>query len=382
MSWLRRICLLAVLSISSIAMMAAKPAVQGPVKDNDPIVRDAEVYAADLGIGLQEAMRRLSLQIPAGKLSANLAANETNTFAGLWIQHAPDFRIIVLLTDGNYESIRKYVDGGPLTGLVDVRVAKLSLAELEAVQNAVHQTVAALGIPCNSRTNVFQNRVELHITDPIRLETALASASLGLPDSVKVVTVSELIQEAEDYLLGGKPLTTCTSGYSVVNGSGVRGITTAGHCSNNQTYLEYGLNLPQPAGEIDLGPYDIQWHSAPVGYIPTNMIWDGTQNRPIYSIKVRDDQALNEFVCKYGMTTGYGCGLIVSKSVRPASDHDNTFIQLHNSDNLDLAEPGDSGGPVFYGSIAYGTIAYEWDKDMLYMAVNYVEQGLGVTVLR
>lgn len=43
-------------------MMAAKPAVQGPVKDNDPIVRDAEVYAADLGIGLQEAMRRLSLQ--------------------------------------------------------------------------------------------------------------------------------------------------------------------------------------------------------------------------------------------------------------------------------------------------------------------------------
>lgn len=112
------------------------------------------------------------------------------------------------------------------------------------------------------------------------------------------------------------------------------------------------------------------------------MIWDGTQNRPIYSIKVRDDQALNEFVCKYGMTTGYGCGLIVSKSVRPASDHDNTFIQLHNSDNLDLAEPGDSGGPVFYGSIAYGTIAYEWDKDMLYMAVNYVEQGLGVTVLR
>jgi len=46
---------------------------------------------------------------------------------------------------------------------------------------------------------------------------------------------------------------------------------------------------------------------------------------------------------------------------------------------------GDSGGPVFKESSAYGIISCvnsgASGRDLIYVAVDYVESGLGVTVL-
>ena len=46
----------------------------------------------DFGVDVEEAICRLSLQDEIGELGAELAANERDTFAGLRIQHQPDFR--------------------------------------------------------------------------------------------------------------------------------------------------------------------------------------------------------------------------------------------------------------------------------------------------
>lgn len=62
-----------------------------------------------------------------------------------------------------------------------------------------------------------------------------------------------------------------------------------------------------------------------------------------------------------------------------------TTILARNT-GTDLASGGDSGGPVYYGSAAWGLIsgcAYNFLDcfDVLFIASNYVESGLGVAIM-
>jgi hypothetical protein len=43
--------------------------------------------------------------------------------------------------------------------------------------------------------------------------------------------------------------------------------------------------------------------------------------------------------------------------------------------------PGDSGGPVFLSESAYGTISCVNSTTVIYGAVDWLEGGLGVTIL-
>ncbi len=46
--------------------------------------------------------------------------------------------------------------------------------------------------PVNSGINVFENHVELYVTDPAQFDAALQEANIQLPDNVEVVPVGEL----------------------------------------------------------------------------------------------------------------------------------------------------------------------------------------------
>ena len=49
------------------------------------LVQDAQMYAEQFGVDLQEALTRLMLQEPAGQFGTALEEHEGDTFAGLWI---------------------------------------------------------------------------------------------------------------------------------------------------------------------------------------------------------------------------------------------------------------------------------------------------------
>lgn len=66
--------------------------------DKDALLYDAQGYASNTGVSTEEALRRFQLQDIAGKLGAELGKNETETLAGLWIEHTPEFRIVVRFT--------------------------------------------------------------------------------------------------------------------------------------------------------------------------------------------------------------------------------------------------------------------------------------------
>lgn len=170
--------------------------------DKDPLLYDAQIYASNNNVSTEEALHRFQLQDIAGKLGAELGKNETETLAGLWIEHTPEFRIVVRFTRDGEETIKPYLKQYPeLADIVEVRTANVSLANLQRDQADTSSSVNALGIRVPSDINVYNNSVELYITkaDRSRFDEALQRGEIQLPDTVRVITVEALAEAlAED----------------------------------------------------------------------------------------------------------------------------------------------------------------------------------------
>ncbi|MEX0629644.1 MAG: hypothetical protein WEE67_04295 [Chloroflexota bacterium] len=352
----------------------------------DGLKTDVTEYARVFGVSVEEAERRLTLQALAGRLDAELVAAESRSYSGLWIEHEPGWRIVVSFTDEPDATLLRYVANGPLAGIAVASHAERSLAALEAAAIAIRSKADI--VPFDLRIDVQQNVLEVMVVASEDWASFRETESVPLGLDIRVAIVASLIRPAAD-IYGGLSLggNGCTSGFSISNSSGVKGITTAGHCGNVASYQ--GVNLPYQYG-FYAGSNDSQWHTAP-GFTVRNRVWDGIQDvtpnyRNITSRTHRDSQAIGSWVCKYGRITYYGCGTLVEKTVAPGyiPQAQPVFHRLANG-STDLTSPGDSGGPVFYAGSAWGIIVaegcYPVCNDSIYSAINYVEYHLAVTVL-
>jgi len=154
---------------------------------DDALAQDAQTYATEYGIDLEEAVRRLALQEPIGALNAELAEKERATFAGLWIEHEPAFQVFVRFTQDGARTLQPYIEGGPLQGMVEVREAAASLEELTSAHQAAMSAIDELGINVTSAVDVVENRVAIFVADAAWFEGQLDGAGIGLPDHVELV---------------------------------------------------------------------------------------------------------------------------------------------------------------------------------------------------
>ena len=160
--------------------------------ETDALRQDAQQYAEDFGVDVEEAMRRLALQDPIGELNATLTARESDTFGGLWVEHEPECKVVVLFTRNGEETLRPLVEGGPLADIVEVRIVEATMAELIAVQSETSRIIDRLGIAVMSGVDVKGNRVEIRTTDVAGLARALSDAGVQLPLHVELIAVSAL----------------------------------------------------------------------------------------------------------------------------------------------------------------------------------------------
>lgn len=357
--------------VVTLAILAASAptVVAQSAEDADPLTRDAGQYASAMGVDASEAMRRLKLQVHIGDLNARLTKNEPDSFGGLWVQHQPEYRVFALFTRGGEAKIQEYTAGGPLSGMVGTRTAKVTLTELVDARTQAARMAGRLGIAAHSAINILEGNAELYVLDAAHLDAALQKAAARLPDHVKVVQVPAFPKEATD-IFGGLglagPSGSCTSGFSVQDSSGNKGITTAGHCDNTGvTYMGSGLPF---VSESWVDAFDIQWHTAP-GFTVRNLIWDGTYNRYIYGVVFGISQYPGDWVCKYGIASGYGCGSIVTTS----------FDGFNVEVDISVAG-GDSGGPWFWNNSAFGSTISQYGSHSIYGPVDTVYSRLGVSV--
>lgn len=338
---------------------------------------DVRWYARSEGVSLQEAERRLALQDDAGRLQERLRAVRPGTFAGLWIQHRPEFRIVAAFTQDASSLVVQSTRGTPLERLVDHRIVRHSLQELRAELSSLEwlstQRVADLLV------DVKRNAVEVRTVSARELYDAVAARGQALSEATVIVEVPALNRPAAD-IYGGLDI-SCTTGFGVLNnGTADRGITTAGHCDNSLSYN--GTNMTFQLESMGSN-HDEQWHTI-TGYTVRNWVRDYSGTRSVTSRTARSSQVVGEQVCKFGRVTGWGCGNITSVDSTGCQNGGTQHIYLQAQQFVDLVDSGDSGSPTFRSNSAYGLIscmAGTGYVDGIYIAVDYVESGLGVTVL-
>lgn len=333
------------------------------------IVVDAAVpYASYHDVSIEEARTRVALQEEMRAIYSEI--QNADTFAGLWLEHTPSFKVVVQFTGGADQMLNGYSISPELESIIEVRVVPVSLEELKEAQAEVALLIKDFQAEIHHDINLAENRVEIYVADPGALTSYLEATDVVLPDNVQVIEREIIARETSD-IHGGLRFDSTgftsysTSGFSVMNeDTGVIGVTTAGHSPNVKDYLN--VDLPW-VDEEDQGPYDIQWH-LPAIYTVRNWMHNGTNNWLVIDIRPYNDQMNGETVCKYGKTTEYACGEIDTK------DYLGLYIRVTSSTD-DLSEPGDSGGPWFFGNTAYGSMVgdIEPGNDAYYMAINFVD---------
>ncbi|HAL07719.1 MAG TPA: hypothetical protein DCP26_10285 [Brevundimonas sp.] len=166
---------------------------------------DAAHYAAAYCVAHAEARRRLEIQNrdaigpqeepgpppppPPDSVAAlmqRLQAEEAETFAGMWWQHQPDYRMIVAFTRDAEATLRQYT----ADPLFEARLRPgPTEAEMLAEQARLYDALSAHGaVSVMSGPDIMTGRIEAHVSGDIeRIEAARASGALQIADFVDLI---------------------------------------------------------------------------------------------------------------------------------------------------------------------------------------------------
>lgn len=385
LSWLRILAVLVLTSVAPVAIDDAAPAqaTLDSLAHGEPEVGNSDLddYVSAYGVSPDEARDQWTATDTAGELQVELVKTEADVFGGLWIEREPTFAIVVAVLPGGEKAVQERIDGLGLAAVARIQQVQRTLEQLRADQAAVSAVADGIGIDIAAGVDQSEGRVKVFVETS---DDAGRLASVPLPESVVLVQRSLPTPAVEIY--GGLSLSPCTSGFNVqqTNGSSEQGVTTAAHCDEPVSYN--GTTLPL-VDDLYQDSTDAQWHTTP-GFTDPNKIRvtsSGT-TRNVTSRKPLNQMVEGEAVCKYGKTTLFDCGDIEIVPFDPGDvcvpSSNNTFVYVVPNPNAgDMAESGDSGGPVFHDNPAkaYGTIACQSGDDMVFMPQNFLP-NIGVEV--
>jgi len=345
---------------------AAAASAQAVQTQAEAIADDAIQYAAQFGVTPDEAARRLTAQ-QASVVATNAIAREfAGRLAGISIDHAPGYRVVVLLKGGDPVADRSAA-GVPVVFRTG---AKATHAEAAAAMRK-HLIDLRTDLP-NSRGAGYDQRtgeVVLLVTsaDAQRFGADAIRSRAERVSGVPVRVVINELREANMSVDGGGRVegissvtgrrSLCTTAFVVTNGE-TKAMTTAAHCPDQLTYVDRdGATTTLPLiGSWGLGYQDVQINgsaNSPEGIFYSNR-GAGTERR-LTSWRNLADTRAGDFVCHYGESSGYSCAVVELTDYAPPGDLcggpcSPTWVTVKGPGCI----AGDSGGPVFSGGIAFG----------------------------
>lgn len=362
-----------------------------PVESRDQaLAEDAAQYAAQFGVSPAEALRRLKAQQETVAATDAIAGEFAGRIAGISIEHSPVYRIVVLLT-GAQPVADRIAAGVPIVFRTGAKAthAEAVTAMRRHLIDFRSELPGARGAGYDQRTG----EVVLLVTPAeaqspgIEAIRARAEAISGVP--VRVI-VNPLL-ESNMAVVGGARVdglnvltnrrNRCTTAFVVTNGE-VNAITTAAHCPDQLSYSDTdgsSVTLPmigswgaayrdvQINGSAD-SPYPYFYSDQAAGTVREVQTW-----RSVASTRAGD------FVCHYGSSSGYSCATVELTDYAPPGELcggpcSPTWVTVKGPSCV----PGDSGGPVFSGDVAFG-IAKGINRDesgtcefYYYMSTDYL----------
>lgn len=390
----------AAISWAGVTTAAAQSLAGAPAPVDAALAEDAAAVAPRLGVTPVAATRLLDLQVASVPVTDALAARFADRLTGIAIEHAPVFRIVVRLK-GEEPVPQEVVEiaGQPVT-IVYVTGAWASRAELvEAISR--YQAPMRAGLLVPPGLGVDQRSGELVAVVSARdvaregarvLRDRLASMA-NVPVRLRVINDPSLDFAAEGVggglrLEGSRPgdprRYLCTSAFAVTDGRR-DALTTAAHCPDTLSIRDAaGQRVELPfAGQWGWGHQDVQLNLSAVPLGPDFYTDPArTRRRAVTGARPRTSTRAGDVVCHSGERTGYSCSQVELTDFAPAGDLCGgaclpTWITVAGP----TCKSGDSGSPVFLGSVAYGILkggSYRADGGCafwFYMSTDYLPDG-------
>ena len=395
------------------ALAAQEPAPKVPDKAADvapyiqtqieALAQDGAEYARLYGVPLGQAMRELQAAQDSVPATDALAQEYRDRLAGISIAHDGTFRIMVLLTGDAAVEPRTIIAGGLAVPVVFQTGAPATrdqiLAAIAAHQADIRAAVhGPPGMGVDPRTGMLAVMVKAGDVgaDGVDALAARFSAIAGVPTEVRAWSDadSDLAAAGGGRVLGFDPAinhkAVCTSGFVVTDGSQTA-LSTAAHCPDQLSYIDpNGAEVPLTMiGAWGAFYQDVQIHSG-AGELPPLFYADKgkTALRPVTSWRNRTSTRAGDMVCHRGERTGYSCAEVEYPDYAPPGDLcagpcEATWVAVRGP----TCKGGDSGGPVFAGTIAFGLVKGESHTGdgrcrlYYYMSTDYLPPGWTVAVL-
>ncbi|GAA4028410.1 hypothetical protein GCM10022281_04090 [Sphingomonas rosea] len=385
---------------AAIPATAAEPV---RLSADDALQQDAASYATAFGLTGDEALLRLRQQRASIAVTERLRVRFADRLASIRIVHRPSWGVVVTLagTDVPPDTVEQS-DGLPIPvgfigGAGSTRAAALRLLDAERGRlPGLVPGYRGAGVDPASGGLVVMQRLSVDPRPQAEVERDL-TATLGLPVRVRRL---DAVMSDSAAIGGGRVvgpnsegrLFRCTTGFVVKNASGQLGITTAAHCPDT-------LNWRGPDGEERLLPMLGSWGAAQndiqinggVGLAEPLLFSDTgkTSVRPVTSWATRPMTRVGDWLCLRGESSGYACSEVELTDFAPAGQLcgglcTNSWVTLRGP----RCKSGDSGAPIFLGSVAYGTLkggAYLPDGGCAfsyYQSVDYLPEGWRVLTVR
>lgn len=385
----------AVAQADAVAAQALPALVQSA---DEALLQDAAAIADRLDTPTVDAERQLRLQEASVTATDAIADRHADRLAGISIEHRPDFRIVVLLT-GDIpvadETLDLLGEAVPVTYRTGAGAGHAGLVQaIVAHQAAIRASlIGPPGIGIDQRTGelvviVAAADVAREGAGPLRDRLATLTR---VPLRLRVVDQPTLDMsgiEGGTRVIGSVPgdphRYVCTAGFVVTDG--VRtGLATAAHCPDALSVREAdGRERMLPfVGQWGWGNQDVQVSASP-DPLPPLFFADTARSisRPVAGTRDRAGTRAGDVVCHRGERTGYSCSTVELTDFAPAGDLCGgaclpTWTTVAGPD----CKGGDSGGPVFLGTTAYGILkggSYDTKGRCafyFYMSTDYLPTG-------
>ncbi|TGX40876.1 hypothetical protein E5A74_14770 [Sphingomonas naasensis] len=376
-------------------MLAQPAAAQAVQTREDALMQDAGEYARLYGVPQDEALRRLRAQHDSVATTDAIASRYRDRLAGISVQHRPDYRYVVYLTgDDPVPAMR--IRAGGMEVPVTFRTGAKASRDRVVWAITYHQAAIRAALPSPPSMGLDPRTGELVVI----IGNAIAAADGGAAaidaelEKLAGVPVQVRVLERTDVNLslhGGGRLSgvnaadgkryLCTTGFAVTDGTR-SGITTAAHCLDDMTYYD-PERRPTPlsfVGQWGWGYHDIQIHTGAAPERP--LLYSDTARtieRPVEAQRSKASTRAGDFVCHRGESSGYSCAEVELLDFAPAADLCGgpclpTWVTVAGPS----CKGGDSGGPVFSGTTAFGVVkgaSYRKDGSCafyFYMSLDYL----------
>ena len=386
--------------------VAAPPPLADEQTVDQALAEDAAEYARLYGVALDEAIRRLRAQEESVAETDRLRTLYADRIAGIAIEHRPDYRIVVLLTGSKKVRDREILAGG-MRVKIDFRTgARASRAQIlgviekhgEAIRAALP---SAVGMGVDARRGAFvlnirgsdadrygaeaiEQRLEDELGIPARVRVIDRDANTGIEGGAIEGGAIEGGGRVEGVEPGSGRRNYCTTGFVVTDG--VRtGIVTAAHCPDSLSYRDpAGAEIPLAfGGQWGWSFQDVQLHVSAAAQSPSFYADSRkTALRKVTGARPRASTRAGDFVCHRGERSGYSCAEVDLVDYAPPGDLCGgpcapSWVTVSGPN----CGGGDSGGPVFRGTIAFGIVkGASYDRAgrcryYYYMSTDYLPDG-------